>query len=456
MKVEHPHIFKRYDIRGLAGSELTDPLVEALGRAIGTYLRRRQKTNVVVGRDGRLSGPEYMERLIDGLLSTGLDVLDIGVCPTPVVYFAIHHLAAGGGVAVTASHNPPRYNGFKINCGPDSIYEDEIQALRRLVEAADFETGSGRRIRRPILADYMAELEDHFGTFDSRPKIVIDAGNGTAGLVAPELFRRLRCRVVELYCNVDGSFPNHEADPTVEENLADMIRLVREQRAHAGIAFDGDSDRIGVVDADGRIVHGDQLLLIYARELLADSPGATIISEVKSSRVLYEEIARLGGRPLMWKTGHSLIKAKMKETGAQLAGEMSGHMFFADRYYGYDDAIYAALRLVEIMNRRECGLKELLQDIPATVNTPEIRVECPEALKEPLVSAVRDHYSQDHEVIDIDGARVNFDHGWGLVRCSNTQPILVLRFEADTPSALDVIRTDVMATIERIRGNLEA
>ncbi len=456
MKIEHPHIFKRYDIRGLAGTELTDPLVEALGRAIGTYLRRRQKTNVVVGRDGRLSGPEYMERLIAGLLSTGLDVLDIGVCPTPVVYYAIHHLVSGGGVAVTASHNPPQYNGFKINCGPDSIYEDEIQSLRRLVEAEDFETGSGQRIRRPILADYMAELGDHFGTFDSRPKIVIDAGNGTAGLVAPELFRRLRCRVVELYCNVDGSFPNHEADPTVEENLADMIRLVREQRAHAGIAFDGDSDRIGVVDADGRIVHGDQLLLIYARELLTDSPGATIISEVKSSRVLYEEIARLGGHPLMWKTGHSLIKAKMKETGAQLAGEMSGHMFFADRYYGYDDAIYAAARLVEIMNRRECGLKELLRDIPGTVNTPEIRVDCPEALKEPLVSAVRAHYSQDHEVIDIDGARVNFDHGWGLVRSSNTQPILVLRFEADTPSALDAIRTDMMTTIERIRGNLEA
>lgn len=456
MHVPFPHIFKRYDIRGIAGEELTPALVQALGRAVGTYLRRRGSRNAVVGRDGRLTGREYMDLFIQGARSAGLDVIDLGVCPTPLVYFAIQRFQAGGGVAVTASHNPPRYNGFKICRGADSIYDEEIQELRRLLETDDYDTGQGSLERRPVIPDYTAYLADHFGEFSSRPKVVVDAGNGTAGLVAPELFRRLKCRVAELYCNVDGRFPNHEADPTVESNLTDLVRVVREQRAGLGIAFDGDGDRIGLVDEDGAVVHGDQLLLLYARQLLSDKPGSTVISEVKSSEVLYEGIREAGGNPLMWKTGHSLIKAKMKETGALLAGEMSGHMFFADRYFGYDDAIYAAARLLEILDRTGRSLKELLAEIPKTVNTPEIRVDCPEAAKLPLVQAVLDHYRPRHEVIDIDGVRVKFPHGWGLVRASNTQPILVLRFEADTPARLDAIRADMMEVIENCRQGLRS
>ena len=456
MHVPFPHIFKRYDIRGITGEELNPALVEALGRAVGTHLLRRGRRDAVVGRDGRLTGKEYMDLFIRGVLSTGLDVVDLGMCPTPLVYFAIHRFQAGGGVAVTASHNPPRYNGFKICRGADSIYDEEIQELRRLVEADDFETGRGRLERRAVIPEYMAYLADHFGEFASRPKVVVDAGNGTAGLVAPDLFRRLKCRVAELYCNVDGRFPNHEADPTVESNLADLVRVVREQQAGLGIAFDGDSDRIGVVDEDGAIVHGDQLLLLYAWQVLAEKPGSMVISEVKSSEVLYQGVREAGGNPLMWKTGHSLIKAKMKETGALLAGEMSGHMFFADRYFGYDDAIYAACRLLEILDRTGRSLKELLAGIPKTVNTPEIRMDCPEAAKLPLVEAVLAHYRSRHEVIDIDGVRVKFPHGWGLVRASNTQPILVLRFEADTPAHLATIQADMMGVIETCRRGIQS
>ncbi|MBN2432253.1 MAG: phosphomannomutase/phosphoglucomutase [Acidobacteria bacterium] len=454
MHIPSPHIFKRYDIRGIAGRELTPDLAEAIGRAVGTELRRRGKTSVVVGRDGRLSGLEFTTRFSYGILSTGLDVIHIGICPTPLVYFAIVYLEAGGGVAVTASHNPPEYNGFKICSGLDALYDDDIQALRRRVETEDFDQGEGRETACPIIPDYIEYLARHFGVFNSRPKVVVDAGNGTAGLVAPELLRRMKCRVVELYCHVDGRFPNHEADPTVAANLTDLIRLVRQQNAALGVAFDGDGDRIGVVDAAGRIVHGDQLLLLYARDVLSRQPGATIISEVKASRVLYDEVARLGGRPLMWKTGHSLIKAKMKETGAALAGEMSGHMFFADRYFGFDDALYAAGRLLEITDRTGRDLADLMADVPSTFNTPEIRLECPESLKEPLVRAVQEHYRATRPVIDIDGARVDFDDGWGLVRASNTQPLLVLRFEASTPDALARIQAEMTDTIMDLRARL--
>ena len=455
MQVPFPHIFKRYDIRGIAGVELDTALVHALGRAVGTYLLRQGSRDAVVGRDGRLTGKEYMDVFIQGALSTGLDVVDLGVCPTPLVYFAIHRFQAGGGVAVTASHNPPQYNGFKICRGAESIYDEEIQKLRRLIESDDYASGRGRLERRTVIPDYTDYLAGHFGEFPSRPKVVIDAGNGTAGLVAPELFRRLKCRVAELYCNVDGRFPNHEADPTVASNLTDLVRVVREQQAGLGIAFDGDGDRIGVVDEDGAIVHGDQLLLLYARQVLSEKPGSTVISEVKSSEVLYAGIREAGGRPLMWKTGHSMIKAKMKEIGALLAGEMSGHMFFADRYFGFDDAIYAACRLLEILDRTGRSLKELLAGIAKTVNTPEIRLDCQEDVKLPLVNAVLTHYRSRHEVIDIDGVRVKFPHGWGLVRASNTQPILVLRFEADTPAHLDAVQEDMMGVIETCRRRLQ-
>lgn len=448
MTIKAPHIFKSYDIRGLAGSELDEPLVEAIGRAVGTYLIRHGQFSLAAGRDGRLSGPLYQELFMNGVRASGVDVIDIGICPTPVLYYALHRLQPGGGTAVTASHNPPGYNGFKICCGRETIFGEEIQSLRRMIETGDYESGRGSYSRHSILPDYLSFLTGHFGEFPGRPKVVVDAGHGTAGLVVPELLRRLKCRVIELYCDLDGTFPHHEADPTVEENLQDMIRLVREQEADLGIAFDGDGDRIGVVDAGGHILHGDQLLLLYARQVLETHPGATIISEVKSSRVLYDEIARLGGQPLMWKTGHSLIKAKMRETGAPLAGEMSGHMFFADRYFGYDDAIYAAGRLLEIITRQGIDLQAWREALPPAVNTPEIRVECPEPLKQPLVENLLGYYRPRFPVVDIDGVRVTFPDGWGLVRASNTQPVMVLRFEAASGAALEEIRRDMTGRID--------
>ena len=454
MEIPYPHIFKQYDIRGIVGSEITPDIAEHIGRAVGTLLRRAGQSDLVVGRDGRLSGPELAERFIRGALSAGVDVLVIGLVPTPVVYFALHRLEAGGAVAVTASHNPPEYNGFKICRGTDSVFGDELLSLRGLVEAEAYESGAGRLAQADVLPDYVDYLSEQFGSLPSRPRVVLDAGNGAAGLTAPEVFRRMNCRVVELYCNVDGRFPNHEADPTVEENLDDLIGLVRSQKAALGIAFDGDGDRIGVVDEDGEILRGDQILLLYARELLKHNPGAEVLSEVKASRVLYDEIARLGGRPVMWKTGHSLIKARMKETGVPLAGEMSGHMFFADRYFGFDDALYAACRLVELLERSGKSLKEMRLSIPASCNTPEIRIPCEEYDKERLVGALREHYRKTCDVVDIDGVRVTFAHGWGLVRCSNTQPILVLRFEADSPEHLAGIQETVMADIARFRKEL--
>lgn len=457
MKVPASSIFKQYDIRGVADTELTDDLVIFLGRAVGTYLLRHDKDNVVVGRDGRLSGENYRDRFIDGLISTGIQVVDIGLCPTPVVYFAIHHRGAGGGVAITASHNPPQYNGFKVCCGTETIFGEQIQVLRRLVETGDFESGAGslqKWAATPVYQDY---LRNQFDPFASRLRVVVDAGNGTAGLVAPELLRSLHCRVIELYCNVDGHFPNHEADPTVGANLQDLIRVVREQNADLGIAFDGDGDRIGVVDATGHILHGDQLLLLYAVSILARQPGATIISEVKASRVLFDEIRRRGGNGIMWKTGHSLIKAKMRESGAQAAGEMSGHMFFADRYFGYDDAIYAACRLLEIMDQSGTSLQRLREEqIPPACNTPEIRVDCPEDQKAELIRALGEYYRRDHEVNDIDGVRVSFPGGWGLVRASNTQPLLVLRFEADTPDRLREIQTAMTAMIDTLKQGVRS
>ena len=455
MKIKDPHIFKRYDIRGIAGDTIDEEMARAIGRATATYLKRKRKKNMIVGRDGRISSPLLSEAFIEGVLSTGVDVIDIGLCPTPVVYFAIHSEQAGGGTAVTASHNPPEYNGFKICCGSDSLFEEEIQQLRKLIESEDFETGKGVRTRKDVLSTYISYLKKHFGRFSSKIKVAIDCGNGTAGLTAPEVLRGIGCRVVELYCNVDGKFPNHEADPTVEENLQDLREIMQKQKASIGIAFDGDADRIGVLDEEGSVVRGDQLLLIYARSVLKRHPGAVIISEVKSSQVLYDEIQRMGGKAVMWKTGHSLIKARMKKIGAVLAGEMSGHMFFADRYFGFDDALYAACRLLDIMNEERKTIKELLSDIPKTYNTPELRVPCPEDAKTVIVESIKKHYSKNYKVIDIDGARIIFENGWGLVRPSNTQPILVLRFEADSEEQLEEIKSRVYNTLDKLKRELD-
>uniref|UniRef100_A0A7C4MQE5 Phosphomannomutase/phosphoglucomutase n=1 Tax=Desulfatirhabdium butyrativorans TaxID=340467 RepID=A0A7C4MQE5_9BACT len=447
----NPQMFREYDIRGIAGKDMTEDDVYTLGRAIGTYLKRRGAVHISVGRDCRLSSDAYAGRIIDALAATGCRVTDIGVCPTPVLYFSIPHLKQEGGVMVTASHNPAEYNGFKICLGSDSVHGSDIQQIRMLAESGDFVAGTGACVKTDIVPDYMDHVVSRISI--RKPlRIGIDAGNGTAGVVALPLLQRLGMEVHPLYCEMDGTFPNHEADPTVLRNMEDLIDLVKRERLDVGIGFDGDGDRIGVVDETGRIVFGDRLMVLYAREILGRKPGATFISEVKCSQVLYDEIERLGGKAVMWKTGHSLIKKKMKETHAELAGEMSGHMFFADRYFGYDDAIYAACRLLEILSGTDKSLSELLSDLPQTCNTPEIRVECPDHLKFDVVQRFCDEFRKHYPVIDIDGARVLFEGGWGLVRASNTQPALVLRFEADSERRLAEIRDIVEGRLREAAG----
>ncbi len=437
----NPLMFREYDIRGRVDDDLTVEVAEAIGRAYGTMVRRQGGQKVVCGRDGRLSGPKLQQALIRGILATGVDVVNIGVTPTPVMYFSLFHLPdLDGGIQVTGSHNPPEFNGFKICVGKETIYGPKIQELRTLIEKEDFESGSGQETSYDILPDYKKFLSENIKI--SRPlKVVLDCGNGVTALTAPESFARQGAEVTSLYCEVDGTFPNHFPDPVVEENLRDLRQKVREVGADFGVGYDGDGDRIGVVDDQGNILWGDQLLIIFARDILKKHPGAVIIGEVKCSQVMYDEIARLGGKPIMWKTGHSLIKKKMKEEKALLAGEMSGHIFFADRYFGFDDAVYASLRLAEIVARENVPLSEMLKDLPRMVSTPEIRVPCPDEKKFEIVAKLTEKLKKEgFKVIDIDGARVIFEDGWGLVRASNTQPVLVLRFEARDEKRLAEIR----------------
>jgi len=445
------NIFREYDVRGLVDSELTEELVHAFGKAFGTYARNHNRKTVAVGRDVRLSADRFHGIFTDGLLSTGCDAVDVGVMPTPLLYFSLFQLPVDSGVMITASHNPSEYNGFKLCIGKETIYGEEIQKIRRLVEQDDFTSGKGSMRSEPdIIGRYKDYVRGHIQL--TRPvKCVIDAGNGTASLVAPDLLRSLGCDVTELYCTPDGRFPNHHPDPTIPENLKDLIETVRQTQAAVGLAFDGDSDRLGVVDENGDILWGDQLLLIFARDTLKRRPGGTVIFEVKCSKTLDDEIRKSGGNPIMWKAGHSLIKGKMKETGALLAGEMSGHLFFADEYYGYDDAIYAAARMLRILSETSIPLSHFLKDVPKTYTTPEIRVDCPDESKFAVVEGVKSHYKDKYPIIDVDGVRVSFGDGWGLVRASNTQPSLVLRFEADTKERLDEIREQVEAVV---RGKL--
>jgi phosphomannomutase/phosphoglucomutase len=377
--------------------------------------------------------------LIEGFLSTGCHVTDIGLCPTPVYYFSIFHLDKDGGMMVTGSHNPPEFNGFKVSVGKHTIFGEEIQSLGRLTEKGRFSSGKGRLEKEEIIRPYQDYIKRNIH-LEKKMKVVIDAGNGTAGPVAGPLLRDLGCEVEELYCEVDGRFPNHFPDPTIPGNLKDLIDRVRRTRADVGIGYDGDADRIGVVDDQGNILWGDQLMVLFSREILRDRKGATFVAEVKCSQNLYQDIEKHGGKAIMWRTGHSLIKEKMREERAALGGEMSGHIFFADRYFGYDDAIYASCRLIELLSRTDQKLSRLLSDVPKTFITPEIRVDCPDEIKFKVVEAVREVLRKDHPVIDVDGARVKFEDGWGLVRASNTQPVLVLRFEALTQDRLDEIR----------------
>jgi phosphomannomutase/phosphoglucomutase len=449
----NPGIFREYDIRGIAGKDFTETDVIDIGKGVGTFLQQYGRTQLTVGRDCRSTSDAYVEKVIQGLTSTGCDVVDIGVCPTPVFYYSIHHLKKEGGVMVTASHNPPEYNGFKLCIDSDSIHGKDIQRILKIIEGQSFSKGSGNRSTADVVASYKAYVENNISL--SHPlKVGVDAGNGTGGVVAVPIMKHLKCEVHDLYCNMDGSFPNHEADPTVAENLKDLIALVKEKKLDLGIAYDGDSDRIGVVDETGKIIYGDKLIIIFAREILSRKPGATFISDVKCSKTMYDDIEKHGGRAIMWKTGHSLIKQKMKEEKAEFAGELSGHMFFKDRYLGYDDAIYASCRLMEILSETGKKISELLSDVPETVTTPEIRVECPEDRKFTLVKKVTDYFRKNYDVIDIDGVRVLFDDGWGLVRASNTQPALVLRFEAMSESRLIEIRGLVESKLEAIQKEL--
>ena len=417
----------------------------------------RNARRVSVGRDCRLTSDTYAAALIDGLRSTGLGVIELGVVTTPLVYFSIFHWNLDGGIQITGSHNPSDYNGFKLCLGREALHGDQIQDVRRRLEAGTFRRGAGALEQRPILGEYQDYVVENVGRLGRPMRVVVDAGNGTAGPVAPAIYRRLGAEVTELFTDMDGRFPNHHPDPTVEENMAHLIRAVADQRAELGIAFDGDADRIGVVDAHGRIIWGDELLVLYARDVLARNPGGTIVSEVKCSQRLYDDIAARGGNGIMWKAGHSLLKAKMRETGALLGGEMSGHIFFKERYFGFDDAVYAGARLLEVCARTGRTVAELLADLPPSVTTPEIRVDCPDEVKFAVADRVRDHFrSSGLDIIDVDGVRVKFSRGWGLLRASNTQPVLVMRFEAQTRAELAEYQATVEAAVHAARAALGA
>jgi phosphomannomutase/phosphoglucomutase len=445
----NPGIFREYDIRGLVDQDLTDDTVWLIGRGLATYLSRQGKRRVVVGRDGRLSSPRFRDPLVQGMVTGGLDVVDVGLCPTPVFYFSLFHLDRDGGAMITGSHNPPEFNGFKVCSGKETLYGKQIQEIRRVIESRNFTEDRGSVSHREIIPAYREHLAGNI-RLQRKIRVVIDSGNGTGGLAAPKIMRDLGCEVYDLYSDVDGRFPNHHPDPTIPEYLQDLIAKVKETEAEVGIGYDGDADRIGVVDHRGNIIWGDQLMILFSRQVLKTNPGATIVSEVKCSQNLFDDIARNGGRGIMGQAGHSLLKKQMKEEKALLGGEMSGHIFFADRYFGYDDAIYTSCRLLEILSQTDKRIPELLGDVPKAYNTPEIRVDCPDDRKFSIVEKVKESFRREYPIVDVDGVRVLFPDGWGLIRASNTQPALVLRFEARTPERLQEIRTLVEKRLEEL------
>lgn len=448
----NPSVFREYDIRGLAEKDFDKEFAMLLGKVHGTVIAEQGGKRVTVGRDCRTTSDPYAEAVIAGMASAGLQVYDIGICPTPLLYFSLFHLDVDGGIQITASHNPSEYNGFKICLGKETLYGQQIQEVRQKMERGEYCARPGGKVERyEIVPPYHKHLLNDVPKLAKPLKVVIDAGSGVGGPVAPPIFRQLGCQVWEIACTPDANFPFHHPDPTVPENLDMLIDKVRDKKADLGIAYDGDADRIGAVDERGNILWGDELLVLFSRDVLKRNPGATIISEVKCSQRLYDDIAKNGGKPIMWKAGHSLLKAKMKETHALLAGEMSGHMFFKERYFGYDDAIYASLRLLEILANSGQPLSALLSDLPKSVSTPEIRVDCPDDRKFIIAQKATDYFRQHYSVIDVDGVRVQFPEGWGLIRASNTQPALVLRFEARSDAKLNEYR----AVIENKLKELE-
>ncbi len=454
MQVPKP-VFREYDIRGVADRDLTDDFARALG--VGLSAEIRPKT-MVVARDCRLSSDRLHAALTQGLISAGVRVIDVGVGPTPLMYFAVHHTGADGGVMITGSHNAAPDNGFKIMRGKASYFGADIQKLRERLEAGDLPTADGGSIEsRDVSNEYVAALTKDIKRPTRPLAFVLDAGNGAGGPLGLRALRQAGFSPDPLFCEMDGHFPNHHPDPTVAKNLEALIARVKATGARVGLAYDGDADRLGAVDANGDIVWGDKLLILFSRAVLAKNPGATVLGEVKCSQTLYDDIAKHGGRPIMWKTGHSLIKTKMKEEHALLAGEMSGHMFFADRWFGFDDALYAGLRLLEILVNDGRSLGEMLDDVPKTFTTPELRVDCPDAIKFEVVRAVTEHYkTAGNVVVDTDGARVTFASSssapaWGLVRASNTGPILVMRAEAGTEAELGAIKRDLDSVVDKAR-----
>jgi phosphomannomutase/phosphoglucomutase len=447
-----PTIFREYDIRGIAETELLSPDVAELGRGLGTLLQRKSGRSINLGRDCRLSSTRLRDALLEGLMAAGCEVTDIGVVPTPLLYYSAVHTRADGAVMITGSHNPAEFNGFKTVCGQGTLHGETIQEVLHTIQRRDFLSGKGSVQALDVIDAYLNQVAPQFA-FERRIKVVFDGGNGTAGPVVHRLLQRLNVEAIELFFEMDGRFPNHHPDPTVPANLRHLQEAVKAHKADLGVAFDGDSDRIGAVDENGEVIYGDMLLLIFGREILTRKPGATFIGEVKCSQTLYAELKRLGGNPIMYKTGHSLIKAKMKEEHAELAGEMSGHMFFADRYLGYDDAIYAACRLMEIVAKSGKPLSAQLAGLPKMVSTPEIRVDCPDEVKFQVVARVAEQFKKSHQVIDVDGARVLFEHGWGLLRASNTQPVLVMRFEAASEPMLAAYQREIEAALEMAKAH---
>ena len=444
------HIFRENDIRGLVDIDLTEQTVEILAAAIGTYFQQNGVRRVSLGRDARESSQIFRDLFVRGLNQTGLDVLDIGMIPTPLLYFTLFTERVDAGVMITGSHNPAEFNGFKICLGTSTLHGAQIQEIKQIAFSGNFSRGNGTVSKKDVRPDYINFVRENIKLGSRKLKVVVDAGNGIGGIVGAPLYRELGCETVDLFIEPDGRFPNHHPDPTVFENMRHAIEAVKKNDADAAIAFDGDGDRIGIIDEKGNVISGDELMIIFARSILEKQPGSTFIAEVKCSQRLFDDINERGGRAVMWKVGHSLIKKKMKETGAVLAGEMSGHIFFADRFFGFDDAIYSGARLLEILSNTYKPLSEFLNDLPPVFNTPEIRVDCPEDSKFEIVRWLTEEFRRTNPVIDTDGARILFENGWGLVRASNTQPVLVLRFEAADENSLKDIREIIETRVRNL------
>lgn len=450
-------IFREYDIRGIVETELTDEAVEKIASAFAAIFVRAGAKKIAIGMDGRPSSAGIKSIFLKKLTSYGLDVLDIGLVPTPVLYYAVFKYGLGGGIIITASHNPAEYNGFKALRGKTALSGEEIREIYEIARDEKFpsETGTGKVEEADMVSDYIEYVAADI-KLKKKIKVVIDSGNGTGGITGVPLYNKIGAEVIDIFTEVDGSFPNHHPDPTKIENLQDLITKVKETGAELGIGFDGDADRIGVVDGKGNILWGDMLMVIFSRDILKNNPGRKVISEVKASEVLYSEIKKSGGIPIMWKTGHSILKRKIFEEDAIIAGEVSGHIFFNDRWFGFDDAVYSGARLLELLSRSESSLEEIIKTIPEAFNTPEIRVDTTEEAKFKIVDEILEIFRKDHDVIDIDGVRIKFPNGWALVRASNTQPSLVLRFEADSKENLESIRRAVEPMVDEIKKKVES